>query len=190
VLDPLPSDLSGPVLIKLDDDISTDEILPAGSEILPFRSNIEKISEFTFHLVDGDYVDRALERRYEGEHFIVGGSNYGQGSSREHAALAPRHLGVRAVIAKDYARIHAQNLANFGIPPLRFADPADYDRIHRGDELEIPDIRRRLENGEALEAVNRTRSESYPLTHDMAPRQVEMVLAGSVLTMRREAPAA
>jgi len=181
-LDPLPESVSGPVLIKLGDDVSTDEILPAGTKVLPFRSNIEAISGFTFHMVDEGYVERALAHRADG-HFIVGGSNYGQGSSREHAALAPRHLGVKAVIAKSYARIHAQNLANFGIPPLRFLDGADYDRIQRGDELEIPDIRRKLAEGEPLRALNHTRAQRYELTHDLAPRQIRMVLAGSILSM-------
>ena len=183
-LDPLPASVSGPVLIKLGDDISTDEILPAGTRVLPFRSNIEAISRFTFHLLDEDYAELAQEHRERG-HFIVAGSNYGQGSSREHAALAPRHLGVRAVIAKSYARIHAQNLANFGIPPLRFVDPADHDRIQRGDELEIPDLRRMLAEGGRLQALNRTRAQRYDLTHDMASRQVEMVLAGSILSLRQ-----
>jgi len=183
-LPPLPERLDGPVLIKVGDDVSTDEILPAGTQVLPFRSNIDAISRFTFYQVDEGYPARALEHREEG-HFIVGGTNYGQGSSREHAALAPRHLGVQAVLARDYARIHEQNLANFGVLPLRFADPGDHARIEEGDELELPDVRAALEEGRPVEVVNRTRGHTYEAVHGLSPRQVEMILAGSVLNLFR-----
>ena len=183
-LDPLPGSLSGPVLIKLGDDVSTDEILPAGTQVLPFRSNIEAISAFTFYQVDEEYVDRAREA--DGAHFIVGGSNYGQGSSREHAALAPRYLGVRAVIAKSYARIHAQNLVNFGVPALEFEDPDDHGRIEEGDELELPELRSALKAGTSIRAVNRTKGEEYSLTHCHGERAVRMLLAGSILALHKE----
>ncbi|MDQ3029859.1 MAG: aconitate hydratase, partial [Actinomycetota bacterium] len=127
--DPLPDEFSAPVLLKVGDNVSTDEIMPAGQKVLPYRSNIPKISEFVYYQVDETYVERA--KAADGGHFIVGGDNYGQGSSREHAAIAPRYLGLKAVIAKSYARIHWQNLANFGIVGLQFADPVDYDRIER-----------------------------------------------------------
>ena len=184
-LEPLPETIDGPVLMKVGDDISTDEILPAGTEVLPFRSNIQAISRFTFYQVDESYPERALEHKEEG-HFIVGGSNYGQGSSREHAALAPRYLGVQAVLARSYARIHAQNLVNFGILPLRFVDPDDHGRIDQDDELELPDIREAVEEGRKVEVVNRTKGESYQAEHDMSPRQVKMVLAGSILALYRD----
>ncbi len=181
-LEPLPDTLEGPVLMKVGDDISTDEILPAGTQVLPFRSNIEVISQFTFYQVDEGYYDRAMEHRDRG-HFIVGGSNYGQGSSREHAALAPRYLGVKAVLARSYARIHSQNLVNFGILPLVFTDPDDHARIDQGDELELPDVRKSVQEGRSLRAVNRTRDDTYELEHDMSARQVKMVLAGSILAL-------
>jgi len=181
-LEPLAESLDGPVLMKVGDDISTDEILPAGTQVLPFRSNIQAISRFTFYQVDESYPERALEHQDEG-HFIVGGSNYGQGSSREHAALAPRYLGVQAVIARSYARIHAQNLVNFGIVPLKFVDPDDHGRIDQGDELELPDIREGVREGHRIHVVNRTKDETYEVEHDMSPRQVKMVLAGSILSL-------
>jgi hypothetical protein len=118
----LPNSLKGPVLLKMGDDVSTDEILPAGAEVLPFRSNIPEIAKFTFGVVDVHYYRRAMKHKEQGS-FVVAGRNYGQGSSREHAALAPRYLGLRAVIAKSFARIHRQNLINYAILPLTFADP-------------------------------------------------------------------
>jgi aconitate hydratase len=184
-LDPLPHELEGPVLMKVGDDLSTDEILPAGTRVLPFRSNIPVISRFTFGQIDEHYWQRAEEFKEEG-HFVVGGSNYGQGSSREHAALAPRYLGVRAVLVRSFARIHAQNLANFGILPLLFENGADADRIDQGDILRIPGVRARLEKGEALEAINVTRDERYRLVHRLTDRQVEMILAGSILNVYRQ----
>jgi len=183
-LDPLPESLSGPVLMKVGDDVSTDEILPAGTQVLPFRSNIDAISRFTFYQVDESYSERALEHQ-DGGHFIVGGSNYGQGSSREHAALAPRYLGVRAVVAKSYARIHAQNLVNFGIPALTFEDPDDHGRIEQGDELDFPDLRSALESGEPIRAVNRTKDAEYELSHRHGDRDVRMLLAGSILALHQ-----
>ncbi len=184
-LEPLAESLAGPVLMKVGDDVSTDEILPAGTRVLPYRSNIPMISRFTFGQIDDGYWKRAEEFQQEG-HFVVGGSNYGQGSSREHAALAPRYLGVKAVIARSFARIHAQNLANFGIVPLLFKDPEDHGRIDQGDDLRISGIRAILEDGASeLEVINETRDESYPLTHQLSSRQIEMILAGSILNLYR-----
>ncbi|MBV8161972.1 MAG: aconitate hydratase, partial [Acidimicrobiia bacterium] len=139
--EPLPDRLEGPVLLKVGDNVSTDEIMPAGQRVLPFRSNIPKMAEFVFDAVDESFPQRALDVRDAGGHLVVGGENYGQGSSREHAAIAPRFLGLRAVIAKSFARIHWQNLVNFGILPLEFADPADYDRIVQGGVLVLDGLR-------------------------------------------------
>ena len=183
--DPLAEEIAGPVLIKTGDDISTDEIMPAGTDVLPFRSNIPAISRFVFRPVDQDYAERALERRDQG-HFIVAGENYGQGSSREHAALAPRYLGVKAVIAKSFARIHWQNLANFGIPALAFTDARDYDSIEQGDELVFENVRGALENGKQIEVVNRSKGRAFTCAHQFSRRQVEMILKGGLLVIMKE----
>jgi len=172
----VPEMLAGEVLLKVGDNITTDHIMPAGSKVLPLRSNIPAISEFVFERVDPTFVERA---RAAGGGFIVGGANYGQGSSREHAALAPMYLGVRAVIAKSFARIHLANLINFGILPLTFANEADYDRIARGMQLTIPDLHARLREGRSLEIV--TDDQSIPVLSSLSPRQVEIVLAGGLL---------
>ncbi len=182
--DPLPETIRGPVLMKVGDNISTDEILPAGARALPYRSNLPELSRFTFSPIDAGYYDRAMAHQREGS-LVVGGSNYGQGASREHAALAPRHLGVRAVLAKSFARIHWQNLINFGILPLTFRDPGDHARSEQGDEIEIPDVRARLRDGSGIEAHNRAEGQSYRLEHQMTPRQVEMVLAGGIIPLQR-----
>jgi aconitate hydratase len=181
---PLPENLEGPVLLKVGDDISTDEILPAGAKVLPFRSNIPAIARHTFGAVDESYYERAMARRERGS-FVVGGSNYGQGSSREHAALAPRYLGVLAVLAKGFARIHLQNLANFGILPLTFLDPADWDRIRRDDVLAIAGAREAIARGGRVEVANLTRGEAYRTRHPLTPRQVDMVLAGGLINLIR-----
>ncbi|TVR58038.1 MAG: hypothetical protein EA421_00120 [Gemmatimonadales bacterium] len=185
-LEPLPDTLEGPVLLKVGDDVSTDEILPAGTRVLPYRSNIPAISRFTFEAIDDTYWERAREFRSDG-HLVVGGRNYGQGSSREHAALAPRYLGVKAVLARSFARIHQQNLANFGILPLVFQEEEDYDRIEEGDTLRLDGIREALEEGaEEVRVQNLTREEDYLLSHPLSPRQREMILAGSVLNLFRD----
>jgi aconitate hydratase len=183
--EPLPDRLEGPVLMRVGDDISTDEIMPAGSRILPFRSNIPEISKFVFSQVDESYYDRAMEYQEEG-HFVVAGQNYGQGSSREHAAIAPRYLGVRAKIAKSYARIHRANLINFGILPLEFVDEADHEKIDQGDELVLEDLRKSLEEGGPVTVYNKTKDESYETRHDMTDRQLEMILEGSRINVVRK----
>ncbi|WP_034261453.1 aconitate hydratase [Actinospica robiniae] len=182
-LDPLPDELTVPVLMKVGDDVSTDEILQAGARALPFRSNIEKLAEFTFVQLDEDYPRHAHET---GAHAVVGGVNYGQGSSREHAAIAPRHLGLRLVLAKSFARIHHQNLANYGILPLEFAEPGDYDRIERGDELVLTNLRGQLENGDSVEIRNTTRDQTYPARHHLSERQVKSVLAGGQIPLLKQ----
>ncbi|MGI9175135.1 MAG: aconitate hydratase [Rhodothermales bacterium] len=179
----LPDQLSGPVLLKVGDDISTDEIMPAGSRILPFRSNIPKIAEFVFEQVDETFFERSKAYQESG-FIIVGGENYGQGSSREHAALAPRFLGLRAVLVKSFARIHRQNLTNFGILPLVFANKADFDQIEQGDELELKDVRAGIQRDDrTVEVYNKTKDETYQATHTMMPREVEMVLHGSQINV-------
>jgi aconitate hydratase len=146
-LEPLEESLTGEVLLKVGDQVSTDLIMPAGNRVLPFRSNIPAISQFVFDIVDESFPARAKEK---GGGMIVGGENYGQGSSREHAALAPRYLGVRAKIVKSFARIHKSNLVNFGIVPLEFTNPGDYDKISQGDTIHIPDIRERVARGDEV----------------------------------------
>lgn len=177
-LDPLPNRLEGPVLLKVGDDVSTDEIMPAGSRVLPYRSNIPEISKFVFEQVDETFYERSLEFK-DGGFFVIGGENYGQGSSREHAALAPRYLGLRIVIAKSFARIHRQNLANFGILPLTFVQKEDFDRIDQEDVLSAEGMRGALEQGRSITVRNQTKNESFETRHDLTEREIEMVLAGS-----------
>ncbi|GAB3529624.1 aconitate hydratase [Arthrobacter monumenti] len=172
--DPLPDSLELPVLLKVNDNISTDEILPAGARVLPYRSNIPKIAEFLFIQVDDTYASRAKDT--EGGHLIVAGENYGQGSSREHAVIAPRYMGLRVVIAKSFARIHWQNLANFGVLALEFSDPADYDKINSGDTLKFENVRSQLP--ESDEVTVRYGDTTIKLRHRLSPRQAEMVVKG------------
>ncbi|MGH3435576.1 MAG: aconitate hydratase [Sciscionella sp.] len=176
--EPLPERIEAPVLLKVGDDISTDEISPAGAMALPFRSNVPKLAEFTFTRIDEAYPANARELAGGSGHFVVGGENYGQGSSREHAAIAPRYLGLRAVIAKSFARIHWQNLANFGILALEFVEPADYDRITVGDTLVLEGARDGLPSQQELTVRNATKDEQYTLRHRLSERQIEAVLAG------------
>lgn len=180
--DPLPDRIQGPVLLKVGNNISTDEILPAGAKVLPFRSNIPEISKFTFSQIDEGYYKRAMEYQKSGS-FVVGGSNYGQGSSREHAAIAPRYLGLRAVIAKNYARIHRQNLANFGILPLLFMDESDYDDIAQMDVLEIANVRDSLKKNNQIMVKNKTKNREYKTKHDLTRHQIEQILEGSLLNL-------
>ncbi|QGH69596.1 aconitate hydratase [Pseudactinotalea sp. HY158] len=182
-LTPMPHHLAGPVMIKLGDDVSTDEISPAGARALPFRSNIPKLADFVFDAIDPDYSVRAAA--HDGPHVIVGGENYGQGSSREHAAIAPYYLGLRLVLAKSFARIHWQNLVNFGILPLEFTDPGDYDSVAAGDELRLSDVPDTLGGHHELTVHNATRDEDYPARHRLSARQVEMVLAGGLIPLLR-----
>jgi aconitate hydratase len=182
-LDPLPDSLAAPVVLKVGDDVSTDEILPAGARVLPYRSNIARLADFAFGQLDAGYPERA---RKAGQHIIVAGANYGQGSSREHAAIVPRYLGLRLVIAKSYARIHWQNLANFGILPLQFTDDADYDRVTTSDELEIDGVRDALAAGSEITIRNRTRDTSYRTVHRLSARQVSMILAGGQIPRLRQ----
>ena len=181
--EPLPDEIEVPVLLKVTDDISTDEIMPPGLRVLPFRSNIPRIAEFSFDRLDPTYAARA--RQVKG-HVVVGGSNYGQGSSREHAALGPQYLGLRAVLAKGFARIHAQNLINFGVLPLTFIDPADYDALQAGDVLRLTDLRRMLIAGGDLLVENVTRQQMFRVRHSMSPRQVQFLLSGGLINWMKE----
>ncbi|KAB2374797.1 aconitate hydratase [Actinomadura montaniterrae] len=181
-LDPLPDDLDVPVVIKVGDDVSTDEILMAGAQALPYRSDIAKLADFAFVRIDEGYPERAREA---GAHAVIGGRNYGQGSSREHAAIAPRHLGLRLVLARGYARIHWQNLVNFGILPLEFADEADYDRVEQGDRLRVEGVRAALEKGTEVEVRNVTKDETYRARHRLSPRQRDLVAAGGQIPALR-----
>ncbi len=181
----LPERIEGKVLLKLGDDISTDEIMPAGSKVLPFRSNIPEISKFVFNMVDETFYKRALENR-ESQNFIIGKKNYGQGSSREHAAIAPRYLGIRVVVAQSFARIHHQNLANFGILPLEFDDPNDWEKIEMNDILIIEDIRKKLSDGNSILLKNKTKNQSYKTRNTLTDRQVEMILEGSLINVIRK----
>ncbi len=176
----LPDQLRAPVLLKVGDDVSTDEISPAGARALPFRSNIPELAKFTFTRIDASYPQRAQQLPGPG-HIVVGGGNYGQGSSREHAAIAPRYLGLRAVIAKSFARIHWQNLANFGVLALEFDDPRDYDTIDRDDELLLDDLRDTLPAQDTLRVRNVTKDRSFVVRHRLSQRQVRDVLAGGLI---------
>jgi aconitate hydratase len=177
---PLADNIEGPVLIKVGDNISTDTILPAGAKVLPFRSNIKGISQFVFDQIDPSYPRRALEYQKIGS-IIVGGENYGQGSSREHAAIAPRYLGVQAVLVKGFARIHRQNLVNFGILPLVFTNPADYDDIEQGDILSMNNIRDTIQKSLKLTVRNKTKNKNYTLAHPLSPRELNVLLAGGLI---------
>ena len=176
------NDFEVPVLLKMKDDISTDEILRAGTEVLPYRSNIPEISKFTLDVVDKNFYDRAMQAKedYEG-HVVVAGENYAQGSSREHAAIAPRYLGQRAVIAKSYARIGWQNLVNFGIPPFEFINSNDYDDIEQGDILKVENIRASIESGNEATLHNVTKGKEYTVKHTLSNRQRQAVLDGGVI---------
>jgi aconitate hydratase len=184
---PLLDTIEVPVLLKVGDDVSTDEIMPAGTRVLPFRSNIPKIAEFSFDMIDPTYATRAKQT---GEHIVVGGTNYGQGSSREHAALGPQFLGLRAVVAKSFARIHAQNLINFGVLPLTFVAPGDYAAIQAHDVLRLVDVRHALAEGAELLIENVRRQRSFRVHHTLSPRQVQFVLKGGLINWMKERLAA
>jgi aconitate hydratase len=172
-----------PVLLKVGDDVSTDEILPAGIRVLPFRSNLQAISRFCFERLDPTYAERANKQRestHTGEHAIVAGRNYGQGSSREHAALAPAYLGLRIVLALSFGRIHMQNLANFGVLALVIEDRADHDQILQGDRLRFHELRGALKRGAAPTVENATNGHRIHVRCDLSQRQIEMILAGGL----------
>ena len=178
---PLSDKVDATLTLKVGDNITTDHIMPAGAKILPYRSNIPYLSKFCFAVCDETFAERA---KAVGSTVIVGGSNYGQGSSREHAALVPLYLGVRAVIAKSFARIHAANLINAGILPLTFRDPADYDKLEQGDKLSLSGLFAALENGEAT-LTDETKGVSVTLDCRFTERQRAILLAGGLLDYTR-----
>jgi aconitate hydratase len=178
---PLADYIEAPVLLVLGDDVSTDEILPAGARVLPYRSNIPKLAEFTFGQLDETYPSRALKIRDTSGHILVAGSNYGQGSSREHAAITPRFLGLKVVLAISFARIHWQNLANFGVLALEFEDASDHQRIQQGDVLSFEEIRDALVSDTEIIVHNKTRNEKYSVRHRLSLRQIQMLLSGGLI---------
>ena len=179
----LEETITAKALLKVGDNITTDHIMPAGAKILPYRSNIPYLSNFCFAVCDEKFPERC---RKEGPSIVIGGSNYGQGSSREHAALVPLYLGVKAVVAKSFARIHCANLANAGILPFTFKNEADYDTIDQMDELELPNIRTAIANGGKVILKNKTKGTEIELEPVLTERQRDLVLAGGLLNYTRE----
>jgi len=178
---PLREYIKGVVMIKVGDKITTDHIIPAGAR-MKYRSNIPKYSEFVFENVDKEFSKRASANRDKGiDNIIVGGVSYGQGSSREHAAICPMYLGVKAVIAKSFERIHTQNLINFGILPLAFKNEADYDRISQGDEVEIPNIRDAITNHKPVIVINKTKGEEFEVVPQVSDRDRQVLIEGGTL---------
>ena len=179
---PLEDALDAQLVLKVGDDITTDHIMPAGAKILPYRSNIPFLSQFCFRVCDPDFPERAKKA---GNGVIVGGSNYGQGSSREHAALVPMYLGVRCVIAKSFARIHVANLINAGILPLTFADPADYDGLTQDNRLSFRNIKNGIAAGR-VEMTDESTGKKMVLNCDLTPRQQAILLCGGLLNYTKE----
>jgi aconitate hydratase len=177
---PLPDKLTGEVLLKVEDDITTDHIMPAGAEILPLRSNIPEISKYVFKAIDESFPDRSLAK---GGGFIIGGENYGQGSSREHAAIAPKYLGIKAVIVKSFARIHLANLVNFGIVPLTFVNKENYGKVESGDKIEI-DLTT-IKSGK-VNMKNLSKGLDIELTHSLSEQDLEELMAGGKLTLIKQ----
>lgn len=183
VTTPLDTDIAADVLLKVGDNITTDHIMPAGAKILPYRSNIPYLSQYCFAVCDTTFPERAIKAQ---KGIIVGGSNYGQGSSREHAALVPLYLGIKAVLAKSFARIHRSNLINAGIVPLIFEYETDYDKIEQGDSLELPDIRDCIANDKPITIKNTTKGILIPVTCELSGRSKDMLLAGGLLNYTKE----
>ncbi|MCH7723674.1 MAG: aconitate hydratase [Bacteroidetes bacterium] len=178
----LSDELEIPILLKMGDDISTDGILKAGTDVLPLRSNIPEISKYTYYAIDQSFYDRAIQNQKKYKGFcVIAGENYAQGSSREHAALAPRYLGQKFVIAKSYARIGWQNLINFGMIPFEFKNAADWDKLEQGDVLRIEDLRRAIKNRDSVTATLVGKDIGIPLTYNISERQVEIILKGGVI---------
>ena len=181
--EPLAKTIAAKAILKVGDNITTDHIMPAGAKILPFRSNIPYLSNFCFTRCDEDFPENCKK---EGKGIIIGGENYGQGSSREHAALVPLYLGIKAVVAKSFARIHVANLVNAGIVPLTFKNTEDYDKIDQFDELELPDIRTAIETAKEVRLVNITKNEEYVLNSAVSERSADILLCGGLLSYTRE----
>jgi aconitate hydratase len=184
--EPVSEELELPVLLKMGDDISTDEILPAGTRALPLYSSVTGMSEYAFEGVDNSYPERAKEIREDGGHAVVGGHNYGQGSSREHAALGPRYLGLRLAIAKSFARIHWENLVNFGILPLTFVEESDYESIEQEDTIALSGVPEALREGNELRLKNHTKDTQVVLRHELSDRQINVLLKGGLVNWMRD----
>ena len=186
VKEPLSEKIEAEVLIKLLDNITTDDIMPAGASILPLRSNIPALSEFVFSHLDNTFSKRAREAKPKGGGVIIGGDNYGQGSSREHAAIAPMYLGIHAVIAKSYARIHRSNLINFGILPLKFSKSEDYEKNEKGDKLLLEDVEKSLKGNQSYKIYNVTKNYSFEASSDFNKREKDILLSGGLLPYTRK----
>ncbi|MFT6796433.1 MAG: aconitate hydratase [Maribacter sp.] len=188
-MEKLKSEYKVPVLLKMGDNVSTDEILRAGAEVLPFRSNIPEISKFSFSVIDEHFYDRSIEvKETYGGHIVVAGENYAQGSSREHAAIAPKFLGQIAVIAKDYTRIAWQNLINFGILPLEFENPDDYKLIEQGALVEFKNLRADITNKRPVKVIVENRKGDFEILtkHSLSDRQIALLLKGGVINDFKE----
>ncbi len=183
---PLQDTIEAEILIKLGDNITTDDIMPAGSKVLPFRSNIPAISGFVFSGIDPAFSERAKEKKEKGGGIIIGGENYGQGSSREHAAIAPMFLGIQAVIAKSFARIHRSNLINFGILPLQFENPEDHDRVDSGDCLVIRNLHASISREKTLAVENRTTGYQFAVRINLNDREKELIRKGGLLPYTKD----
>lgn len=187
-LEELPDQLDVTVILKVGDNISTDEIMPAGARVLPYRSNIPRIADFSFDVLDAEYATKAKALRERGGHAVVGGLNYGQGSSREHAALGPRFLGLRMVLVKSFARIHGQNLVNFGVVPLKLESAADYDMLSVGERLKVEGLRKQVAEESKLRVTCMSSGRTLELAHGLSPRQREVLLAGGLVNWARVNP--
>ncbi len=181
VKEPFKKNIEAEVLLKLGNNITTDDIMPAGSKVLPFRSNIPAISEFVFENIDRTFSKRAVEAKESGGGIIIGGENYGQGSSREHAAIAPMYLGLQAVIAKSFARIHRANLINFGVLPLLFKSEGDYEKIEQGDRLLIRDVIGSIKGDQNFKVENLTKGYDFEVISNLNDREKDLILKGGLL---------
>ena len=179
----LPDSIEAKAILKVGDNITTDHIMPAGAKILPYRSNIPYLSNFCFRQCDENFAENC---KREGSGIIIGGANYGQGSSREHAALVPLYLGIKAVITQSFARIHCANLINAGIIPFTFKNADDYNKIDTNDVLYMPDVRAEISAGKEVKLINKTKNEEYTLCYELSDRQRDMILAGGLLNYTRE----
>ncbi len=179
--EPMQDKIIGRVTIKVEDQITTDHIIPAGSK-MKYRSNVPKYSEFLFEVVDSNFYERAKKIKESGKsNIFVAGLSYGQGSSREHAALCPMYMGTKAVIAKSFERIHTANLINFGIIPLTFKNDKDYDKIDQGDDIEISNIKKIIESKEKLKVKNLTKNIEFEVEYNLSDRQRKIIIAGGTL---------
>lgn len=186
VKEPLEENIEAEVLLKLSDNITTDDILPAGTQVLPYRSNIPEISKFTFKNIDETFYERAVNAKTKGGGIIVGGENYGQGSSREHAAIAPMYLGIKAVVAKSFARIHRANLINFGILPLIFVNPEDYEKVNQGDILRLSDLVEGVKGSQRYLVFNKSKNTYFEVYSNLNEKERELILQGGLLPYVRK----